>query len=282
MATITKPNTFVSGTTILAAAHNSNFDTIYNDYNGNITNANLSGSAGIIDANLAQITTANKVASTAITDGDLDIAALTCSSTHFEETTAPTTAASEGALYTKDTGGQPELFYREESDGTEVQITSGGALNSGAIVQVVNAQDGAVATGTTLIPFDNTIPQSGEGDEYMTLAITPTSATNELRIDVVTFISSGAAAGNLSTALFQDATADSLAAGAAGPDAASSGNMVCIKFTHYMIAGTTSATTFKVHAGSDEIGTTTFNGVTATVVFGGVMASSITITEIVV
>lgn len=45
------------------------------------------------------------------------------------EGSAPSTAASEGALYTKDTSGQPELFYREESDGDEVQITSGGSLN---------------------------------------------------------------------------------------------------------------------------------------------------------
>jgi hypothetical protein len=43
------------------------------------------------------------------------------------ETTAPTTAASKGAIYTKDSGTQPELFFREESSGDEVQITSNGA-----------------------------------------------------------------------------------------------------------------------------------------------------------
>lgn len=53
----------------------------------------------------------------------------TKSSLHLPEGSAPSTAASEGALYTKDTGGQPELFYREESDGDEVQLTSGGSLN---------------------------------------------------------------------------------------------------------------------------------------------------------
>ncbi len=44
------------------------------------------------------------------------------------EDTAPSTAADEIKLYAKDTGGQPELFVREESDGDQVQITSGGAL----------------------------------------------------------------------------------------------------------------------------------------------------------
>jgi hypothetical protein len=38
-----------------------------------------------------------------------------------------TTAADQGALYCKDVEGQPELFFREESDGDEIQITYGGA-----------------------------------------------------------------------------------------------------------------------------------------------------------
>lgn len=41
-----------------------------------------------------------------------------------EQSSAPTTAASEGALYTKDSGTQPELFWRDESNGTEWQITN--------------------------------------------------------------------------------------------------------------------------------------------------------------
>jgi len=44
------------------------------------------------------------------------------------EDTAPSTAASEGKIYTKDTGGQPEIFFREESNGDEVQITKGGKV----------------------------------------------------------------------------------------------------------------------------------------------------------
>lgn len=46
-----------------------------------------------------------------------------------EQVSAPSTPASYGALYTKDSGGQPELFFREESDGDEVQITNAGSLN---------------------------------------------------------------------------------------------------------------------------------------------------------
>jgi hypothetical protein len=53
MATVNKPNDFTAGSTIVATEHNSNFDTIYNDYNGNITNVNISASAAIANTKLA-------------------------------------------------------------------------------------------------------------------------------------------------------------------------------------------------------------------------------------
>ena len=67
MGTISLPNTFSSGTTILSAEVNSNFNTIYNEFNGSISNANISGSAAIADTKLAQITTGSKVSATALT-----------------------------------------------------------------------------------------------------------------------------------------------------------------------------------------------------------------------
>jgi len=61
MAVISKPNTFSAGAVIVASEHNANFDTIYSEFNGLITTANISPSAAIVDTQLAQITTANKV-----------------------------------------------------------------------------------------------------------------------------------------------------------------------------------------------------------------------------
>jgi hypothetical protein len=40
-----------------------------------------------------------------------------------EQSAAPTTAANEGALYTKETSAITELFFRRESDGSELQMT---------------------------------------------------------------------------------------------------------------------------------------------------------------
>jgi len=153
-------------------------------------------------------------------------------------------------------------------------------LATGAVVQVVNVQTGAVATGTTVIPADDTIPQKTEGDQFMTLAITPTSSSNKLKIDVVASIGNNSANSSNTVALFQDSTANAIAVALNMESGAEFvGNT---KFTHYMTSGTTSATTFKVRAGSNQSATTTFNGRDSGRFFGGVFASSITITEIAV
>jgi hypothetical protein len=162
---------------------------------------------------------------------------------------------------------------------TNYQVASF-APGSGVIVQQVNVQTGAVATGATVMPHDDTIPDIAEGDEYMTLAITPTSAANKLKIDVVMAELYTSAAGGvyMGVALFQDATGPALASSEAFDAGATPAHT--FSFTHYMTSGTTSSTTFRVRAGASGAGTTTFNGVAAGRIHGGAMASSITITEI--
>jgi hypothetical protein len=148
---------------------------------------------------------------------------------------------------------------------------------TGDTVQVVNFQTGAVATGTTILPVDDTIPQITEGTEFMTLAITPTNASNKLRIDVTMVISHSAANSWLTAALFQDSNANALACAPHFQTTAAAS--VTIHYSYWMTAGTTSATTFRVRGGSQTAGTTTFNGAGAARYYGGVIASSITITE---
>ena len=152
-------------------------------------------------------------------------------------------------------------------------------LATGAVVQVVNVQDGAVANTTANIANDDSIPQKTEGGEFMTLAITPTNSNNKLLIEVAFFCSpQGASA--ICVALFQDTTAGALAV--SGHLMEQGEGTVCINFNHFMTAGTTSATTFKVRAGG-HTGYLTFNGNGQTTrQFGGRLASSITITEIAV
>ena len=169
---------------------------------------------------------------------------------------------------------QTEIVNADLTD-ERVAATAGTA----GLVQMVNTQTGAVATGTTTMPSDDTIPQNTEGDEYMTLAITPKSTSNKLVITVIASFENSSTNPKIQMALFQDATAGALAA---AQEAHASGNTrpINIVLTHTMTAGTTSLTTFKIRAGGAASGTTTFNGIGGARSLGGVMASSITIEEV--
>jgi hypothetical protein len=161
--------------------------------------------------------------------------------------------------------------------GTKLATTN---LATGAVVQVVNVVTGASATGTTALPTDDTIPQKTEGIEVMTLAITPTSASNKLFIQVTALGSVAAANKYVVMALFQDDTANALSA-TFSFESVSTGSVVT-PLNHFMTSGTTSETTFKVRMGSNDTSTFTFNGDSGNRLFGGVANSSITITEIAV
>lgn len=161
-------------------------------------------------------------------------------------------------------------------------ITDSTVANSqlalGVCVQMVGNQTGAVATGTGTIPNDDTIPQITEGDQYLTQAITPKSTTNVLLIEAVLYVATTVAGNNQGIALFQDATANALAAGRdrTNPIANLLNAMV---IRHRMVAGTTSSTTFRVRCGGNGAGTTTINGESGVRQYGGVFASGITIME---
>lgn len=147
-----------------------------------------------------------------------------------------------------------------------------------AVVQVRNFQTGAMSTGTNTIPFDDTIPQITEGDEVMTLAFTPKSASNKLLINVVTHFATAVDA-LAATALFEGTNANALATCFTHTYGAGNYNLNH-SFNHFMTAGSTSELTFRVRIGCNNAGTTIFNGRSGARKYGGSVASSITITEI--
>ena len=90
-------------------------------------------------------------------------------------------------------------------------VPSAAKLPTGSVLQVVNVQSGSYTSSIGTFPFDNTIPQNTEGTELFTVSITPTSSASKLFIQAVACL--GNSAGDWMTiALFQDSTANSLAA----------------------------------------------------------------------
>jgi hypothetical protein len=162
---------------------------------------------------------------------------------------------------------------------TKIQMYAQGQSLPGQEVQVQQTHTGAVATGTTTTPNDDTIPQSTEGDQYMTQAITPTSAANVLAVrSEGSFANSAASPSALIAALFKDAVANALKAAALTPPVAN--GTVRLAVDHAGLAAGTSAVTFKLRVGNATAGTTTFNGGAAARTFGGVNNSFIRVTEL--
>ncbi|MFZ9354578.1 MAG: hypothetical protein ACO25L_07175, partial [Candidatus Nanopelagicales bacterium] len=144
--------------------------------------------------------------------------------------------------------------------------------------QITQILTGEVATGSTVLPYDDTIPQNTEGDEFMSLQIIPVNASSRLIIDIV-FQASNSVADGFSAALFQDSIANALAAGSTFTESNVAGKQGIINLIYSQISGTTSSITFKVRGGSQTSGTLTFNGNGGSRRFGGVSVSSITIKE---
>jgi len=248
------------------------------DYQAPTTGFSYTFAAGV---NVLVMNPAGTLATGTITMPASPADGMTISFSSTQTITALTVNANTGqSIVRKPTSfgaGSAMTFVYRLSNTTWYPMTN--YATAGTVLQVVNVQTGTVATGTGIIPFDNTIPQITEGNEYMTLAITPTSATSLLIISVV-FYNSNTPQDEMTVALFQDSTANALAAVSATPFTPTARQVIC--FTHKMTSGTTSATTFRIRAGMASAGTTTFNGQSGAQRFGGVAASSITIYEVAV
>ena len=147
----------------------------------------------------------------------------------------------------------------------------------GSVVKTTVVLSNTTLTGTTLIPFDNTIPQLSEGNNVFTVNWTPTGIGNGIRITAVIFGAYSVAA-NVTAALFQDSTANAVAAVATQTTVAN--QSFSLELVWQVTAPSLTAIAFKLQLGGSTAGTLTINGNSGTAIFGGVAASSLIITEI--
>lgn len=151
-------------------------------------------------------------------------------------------------------------------------------LVAGRVIQYAEATPYTTYTSTTsAIPIDDTVPQSGEGVEIITATITPRATTSRLVIECeIPALINGTGTRTAVLALFQDSTADAIAARSFGGD---NGVALLLRMRHEMAAGTVSATTFKARVGIGSGPTLYINGSSSARLFGGVSAARLRITE---
>ena len=208
---------------------------------------------------------------------------LTTGITHIDSDGTVTTGVSaqgktSGVLYFDVPHDQATVYYVCSSHSAMAGTLEVESKQPGKLLQQVYTQTGASSTGTTIFPEDDSIPQNTEGDEYMTLAITPKSSTSTINIEVHVFYSqsTGTRGG---CGLFKDSDADALAFTSNFiKDSTSMGNM---QVFYSETSGNTTARTYKVRCGNiQNAGTFTFNGQSGNRKFGGTVLSTIRILEI--
>lgn len=86
------------------------------------------------------------------------------------------------------------------------------SIGGGKLVNRWVAKSTTVVASTASIPFDDTIPQIGEGAELMTVSVTPSSASNKLKVTVSGWFSTNGVPATATFALFVGSTANAVAA----------------------------------------------------------------------
>ncbi len=145
------------------------------------------------------------------------------------------------------------------------------------LVQIVSSFDGAVQTGATTTPKDDTQPQQAtETNLFYTRAITPRSLTNRLLI--IGILSMGHSAGSEGFAgIWKDSGANPIGGSllrSISTPADGWANPVIVD----VAISSLSAQTYKLGAGFSS-GTITLNGLSAGRLFGGALTSGIYIIE---
>lgn len=168
-----------------------------------------------------------------------------------------------------------------------LDASDGGRMKSapvalGKLVQQVYASTGAVDTTTVGMPYDNSIPLATEGKEFLSVSLTPASVGNTLLVEALVYC---ACPDNHTFAVFHEAagvTPTGLAIAAGGRNIVNTaGALFPLTIRHRVTPGSAGLQTFRLRGGPSVSGNTlTLNGENGVRLLGGVLISSLTVSEI--
>jgi hypothetical protein len=160
---------------------------------------------------------------------------------------------------------------------TDVKIDNVSIVHG--VAQVVSDTEVTYTTLGTILPVDNTIPQITEGNEVLSVAITPKNASSTIRITFTGFVG-GSTNQTFACALFVDATANALDATAAFVPNIAAILVTQLVLQHEVSAGSTSSRTYRIRCGSNIATDAFLNGDVTGRLFGGVASSTLKVEEV--
>jgi len=140
-----------------------------------------------------------------------------------------------------------------------ISSVSTAAISSGKVLQVTRSTTASVVTCGTTIPWDDTIPQITEGNEVLTITISPISATSVIYLKFdASGVGSQAVVNSGTVAFFKDSTADAIYATAI-PFWTASAYGIKLNGSYSELSSSTTSRIYRVRVGSDA-GTIYVNG----------------------
>lgn len=172
-------------------------------------------------------------------------------------------------------------FLQRTSNALSFAAIASTDLPAGAQVQRVAASYATRTNVGATIPNDDTIPQSSEGTEILTVAISPKTTTNVLRVTFIGQFEQDAASRFNFIALFRDSTADALSAVVSFQFPGIAQGLGQGVLVHEFVPGSTSSTTLKIRVGNQDAQAMYLNGDSGARKFGGVSKAWLVIDEFV-
>lgn len=179
--------------------------------------------------------------------------------------------ANTARLYTKDLAGATILAY-QDSAATETILTPPARAY---------AEYTTNATLSGSIPQDNTIPQSGEGDQIVTASITLKKSNSRVRVTFQGWVSRDAEDTNHVTAVFSDLSANALnvtMVGNSNDTGTTRTQMIFLQVEH--APATVGPITYQIRCGTNGGNYAFSTFPTSTAIFGGASKATLVVEEI--
>ena len=126
------------------------------------------------------------------------------------------------------------------------------------------------------IPADNTIPQISEGTEILSVAITPKTITNRVRVQFQAFVETSSGPDQITAALFLNGGTNAISATNITTTTTGYGSAIVMTFEH--VPGAITAQTYTIRIGAQTY-TMHINGNASIRYYGGVSRATVTLEE---